>query len=194
MLLDDILPVYDFTEVHSIRIKAQPEIVFRAIKELTPAEISSIMRLLFFLRSLPERVVGREGMTMSSREPMLSYMLKNGFTKLAEQAPREIVFGMVVPGNIGRVWQKSSSLDISSVDAQEFLAFDNPDYICVVANLLVEDADEAGFVTVRTESRSRALSPQALKKFTPYWRIIRPGSGLIRRLWLRGIKRRAERG
>jgi hypothetical protein len=192
MLLDDFLPTYDFTEVHLIQIKANPEVVFRAIKELTLAEISSIVRLLFFLRSLPEKAAGRKGMTTDSREPLLPWMLRNGFTQLTEQSPREIVFGTVVPGNIGRVWQKSSSLDIPPVDAQEFLTFNHPDYICVVANLLVEDADKAGCVTVRTESRSRALSSQARKNFTPYWRIIRPFSGLIRRLWLRGIRRRAE--
>jgi hypothetical protein len=57
----------------------------------------------------------------------------------------------------------------------------------------VEDAAEPGFVIIRTESRTRALSRQSCRIFTPYWRIIRPFSGLIRRLWLRGIQRRAER-
>jgi hypothetical protein len=194
MLLDDFLPDYDFTEVHSIRIKADAETAFRAVMEITPTEISGIMRLLFFLRSLPERAVGRQGMTMNNSEPLLSYMLKNGFTKIAENEPYEVVFGMIAPGNIGRVWKKSSDLEIVAADVREFFALDNPDYIQVVANLLVEDARKPGFVIVRTESRSRALSPQARKNFTPYWRVIRPFSGLIRMVWLRGIKRRAERG
>ena len=53
MLLDDFLPGFDFTEVHSTSVNAAPETVFRAALEVTPAEISSVMRLLFFLRSLP---------------------------------------------------------------------------------------------------------------------------------------------
>ncbi|MFC2013527.1 hypothetical protein ACFLU8_01385 [Chloroflexota bacterium] len=192
MLLDDFLPTYDFTEVHSIPIKASPEVVFRAIKELTLAEISSIVRLLFFIRSLPEKAVGRNGLAMNIREPLLSNMLKIGFLTLAEQPPHEFVFGIIVPGNIGRFWHKASSLDISLTDIHGFLAFNHPDYVCVVVNFLVEDADEAGFITVRTESRSRALSSKARKNFTPYWRIIRPFGGLIRRLWLQGIKNRSE--
>jgi hypothetical protein len=32
----------------------------------------------------------------------------------------------------------------------------------------------------------------AHRTFAVYWRIIRPGSGIIRRSWLEAIKRRAE--
>ncbi|MFC1983388.1 hypothetical protein ACFLV5_06390, partial [Chloroflexota bacterium] len=95
MLLDDFLPMYDFTEVHSIRIKARPEVVFRAIEELTLAEISSIVRLLFFIRSLPEKAVGRNGLNMNIRAPLLSSMLKIGFMILAKQPPHEFVFGII---------------------------------------------------------------------------------------------------
>ena len=193
MLLDKYMPKWDFTEVHSIRVNGDPETVYDAVMETTLAEISSIMRLLLFLRELPEKAVGRKTTAMDNQEPMLSSMLNNGFTKLAEKKPFEVVFGLLVPGNTGRVWQKSSGKEITAADAEEFFAFENPDYIRVVANIIVEDTDKLDLVTVSTESRSLALSRQALKHFTPYWRIIRPFSGLIRRLWLRGIKRHAER-
>jgi len=123
MLLDDLLSGYDFTEVHTIQIKASSEVAFRAVMEITPAEISGIMRLLLYLRSLPEKAAGRDFLTMDNREPVLVSMLKNGFIKLAENAPHEFVFGMIVPGNIGRVWLKSSGQNIFPADAREFLAF-----------------------------------------------------------------------
>jgi hypothetical protein len=189
MLIDNIMPSYDFTEVHSVRIRASSETAYRAILEVTPAEISGIVRLLFFLRELPEKMAGRKCFEMNSRRPLLAA----GFTKLVEQKPREMVLGLIVPGNIGRIWQKSSRLDDLAADDREFLAFNHPDYLKVVMNMLVEDTSEPGVVVVRTESRTRALSPEARKHFTPYWRVIRPFSGLIRRLWLKGIKRRAER-
>jgi hypothetical protein len=192
MLLDKYIPKWDFTEVHSIRIKADPATVYDAIMETTVAEISGIMRLLFFLRSLPEEAVGRKSMNMAGNEPILSQILEDGFTKLAEEKPREIVFGLIVPGTIGRVWQKSSNPEVPVSDSKEFSDFKHPGYLKVVANLLAEDTGKPGFITVRTESRIQALSKQSLKQFTPYWRIIRPFSGLIRRLWLRGIKRHAE--
>lgn len=50
------------------------------------------------------------------------------------------------------------------------------------------------FTKVRHETRVYAPDPSARKKFAAYWRIIYPGAALIRRTWLRSIKRRAENG
>jgi hypothetical protein len=133
-------------------------------------------------------------MPFNKKEPLLDGMFKKGFTVLAEQSPREVVFGMVVPGSIGRVWKKSSSLSPVFQNANDFLTFRNPDYLKVVANFFIEEASTPGFVVISTESRTMALSPQARHNFRPYWRLIRPFSGLIRRLMLQGIKRRVEKG
>lgn len=43
-----------------------------------------------------------------------------------------------------------------------------------------------------TETRVFASTDAARRVFTVYWRIIRPGSGIIRRSWLEAIKQRAE--
>ncbi|HEX7678173.1 MAG TPA: hypothetical protein VF713_08625 [Thermoanaerobaculia bacterium] len=43
-----------------------------------------------------------------------------------------------------------------------------------------------------TETRVFASTDAARRIFTVYWRIIRPGSGIIRRSWLEAIKQRAE--
>jgi hypothetical protein len=45
---------------------------------------------------------------------------------------------------------------------------------------------------VTTETRVFAQTDSGARKFAVYWRIIRPGSGIIRRSWLEAIKRRAE--
>jgi len=45
---------------------------------------------------------------------------------------------------------------------------------------------------VTTETRVFARTEGARRKFAIYWRLIRPGSGIIRRSWLEAIKRRAE--
>jgi hypothetical protein len=45
---------------------------------------------------------------------------------------------------------------------------------------------------VTTETRVFAGTDAARRKFAIYWRLIRPGSGIIRRSWLEAIKRRAE--
>ncbi len=59
-------------------------------------------------------------------------------------------------------------------------------------NFLVQD-DGAGASIVRTETRVYATDAPSEVQFARYWRVIYPGSALIRRMWLRGIKYRAER-
>jgi hypothetical protein len=195
MLLDKYLPKWDFTEVHTIKVKATPDAAYRALLEVTMPELSGIVSLLFYLRTLPEKMAGRRGnwLNSESNKPMMGQMLENGFVKIEEQAPQEIVFGMIVPGAIGRVWKKSSNLDVTPEDAPQLLAFKDPEYLWVIANFMVKATDKPGTVILYTESRTKGLSPKATKSFSPYWAFIRPWSGLIRRLWLRAIKRRAER-
>ena len=43
-----------------------------------------------------------------------------------------------------------------------------------------------------TETRIFATDDVALGRFTAYWRIIFPGSAILRMTWLRAIKARAE--
>ena len=49
-----------------------------------------------------------------------------------------------------------------------------------------------GVVLLTTETRVFATDPSARRRFAVYWRVIYPGSALIRRSWLDAIKRRAE--
>ena len=198
MLLDKYMPEYDFTEVHTVKINSSAEAAYKAMQNTTLKEIHWFVRLLFNLRALPEKLAGRKENPLSSvalpdDKSLLDQMLNNNFIKIEEQAQREIVFGLVVPGSIGRVWKESSGQILKFPDAATFLAFNNPDFLHVIANFSINDAPEPGYVVVRTESRTRGLSEKARRKFRPYWLIIRPWSGLIRRLWLKAIKRRAEK-
>jgi hypothetical protein len=58
-------------------------------------------------------------------------------------------------------------------------------------NFLIEP-DRAGGTLVSTETRVYASTVSARRVFSVYWRVILPGSALIRQMWLRAIKRRAE--
>jgi hypothetical protein len=188
MLLDDFLPVYHFTELHSITINAPPDAVYRAVKEVTPAELSWMFHLLFGIRSLPVRLKGQKRLGFSAPQPLLAQMLDGGFVLLADEPQREIVFGL-----IGQFWTLSGSGEVSLANAQDFVQFERPDYGKVAANFYVSQADSHGNVRVSTESRTYTPDPQARKKFGWYWRVIYPGSAYIRVLMLKAIKRRAER-
>jgi hypothetical protein len=195
VLLDKYLPKYDFTEVHTVKIRATPEAAYKAMMEVTLPEMTGIVKFLFDLRAIPEKIVGRKrkALGFDKDKPVINQMLGNGFVKIEEKEPQEIVFGLIVPGAIGRVWKKSSGQNVIPKNADEFFAFKDPDYLWVVANFMVEEFSNPGTVILSTESRTMALSRQAHKSFAGYWFMIRPWSGLIRRLMLRGAKRRAER-
>jgi len=45
-----------------------------------------------------------------------------------------------------------------------------------------------------TETRVHTTDAGARRRFAVYWRLIHPGSDIIRRMWLQAIRRRAEEG
>ena len=58
-------------------------------------------------------------------------------------------------------------------------------------NFRLEDAGN-GETLLTTETRVYATDDSARKRFAAYWRVIYPGSALIRVMWLRAIRDRAE--
>ncbi len=193
MLLDDYLPAFDFNEVHRITIQASPERIFCSIKELSTSEWSPLINWMFALRSFPERLFGKNWTQFSGDRPLLEQMLEDTFVLLAETPERELVLGLLIPATIGQFWKTSNGIPSRLSNAQEFADFGQPGYAKVAFNFVVGEGVGTDGVTVTTETRIHALSPATRKSFAVYWRVIGPGSALIRRLWLKAIKRRAER-
>jgi hypothetical protein len=191
MLIERFFPTYDFHEVHRLAIVATPERVFQAIKEVTVGEVAWL-GTLFGLRALPALLVGRTGRRAGkddvSRKPLLVQMLNRGFVLLEEKPNQELVVGTI--GQFWKLLPGSAALRIAT--ASEFLAFDQPGYARAVMNFQLEERADGKGVMLTTETR--ILSPDAVtrRKFARYWLLIYPGSALIRRMWLRAIKRRAE--
>jgi hypothetical protein len=188
MLLDKYLPVYDFNEVHGVTIRTTPEKAFAAIKELKSAELSPMAFWLMSIRELPARLTGKSFPQIGNSQPFLEELFEDDFIFLEEAPNQEIVFGLV-----GQFWELTGGQNPQIDSPQEFLAFDQPDFAKVAANLAVTDLGN-GTVRCSTETRIRATHPATLKKFALYWRIISLGSGFIRILWLKAIQRKAERG
>jgi len=191
MLLDDYMPHYQFNEVHSLRVHAPIERVYRAFQELTAGELSPLVGVMLALRDLPARISsqGKQGIQETpSATPFLAQMQENGFLILAEKPPEEIVFGL-----IGQFWKLDGGAEVKLTHPEEFTRFNKPDFAKTAANfLLVQESD--GSVRVSTETRVETPTPEVHRKFGLYWRVIALGSGLIRVLWLQAVKRRAEKG
>ena len=182
--LDEFLPDYDFNEVHSTRISAQPEAVLAAVRALTPREVR-LVGALMAVRTLPA-ILARRSRPRGNRgldKPLLDGLRHRGFAMLSER-PDEVVLGA-----IGRFWKAEG--EILRVGSEDFVTFDEPGFAKAVVNFHVQAV--SGRTVVTTETRIRGTDEDARRKFRRYWRIVMPGSALIRRAWLRAIRKRAER-
>ncbi len=182
-MLDDFVPAYQFAEFHTVRIKAPRERVFAAIRDVTANEITLFRTLTWirrFGRSGPESILNA-----SPDKPLLDVALRTGFMKLAEEPDREIVVGTLVGAPKGTRLKKDPTPD-------DFKALHAPGFALAALNFRLEDAAHRETV-LTTETRVYATDALTRKKFGAYWRVIYPGSALIRVMWLRAIRKRAER-
>ncbi len=181
--LDDFVPAYQFSELHSIRINAPRQKVFKAIQEVSADEIFLFRTLTWIRRG------GRSGpesiLSAPPGKPLLEVALRTSFMKLAEEPDREIVLGTLVAAPKGTRLKKDPT-------PEDFKALHAPGFALAAMNFRMEDAG-TGDVLLTTETRVHATDASVLKRFGAYWRVIYPGSALIRVMWLRAIKQRAEK-
>lgn len=168
MLLDHYLPHCDFYERHTTLTRATPERAYAAIRTADLSR-SVIVKVLLFLRGM-------------RRKSVLSF-LGNGFHLLEDDPPREIVIGLQGP-----FWKPTCRLD--DVTPETFRTPVRPGVARAAWNFLIEPAGD----TTRITTETRVLcADDARTKFRLYWMVVRPFSGLIRRVMLRRIRAEAER-
>ena len=161
--LDEVLPAYDFDEVHSIEVAAEPEAAVAAFLA-TPAAADRFVGGLFRLRGLR---------TGGSIEESLTRM---GFAFL-HRAPTEVVLG-----GAGRLSAEGGVHPFTEARTGDVrMAID------VRATRLGD-----GRCALTTETRVSATDARSRRLFRWYWRVVRPFSGLIRRRWLRAARDHAE--
>ena len=181
--LDGSLPDPDVRDVHSIRIQAPRDEVFRAAKEVTPAEMP-LMRSLMSIRLAPAVLLRRPRPRLDASRPLLDVLQGAGFRVLAEEPGREIVIGL-----IDQPWRVAGGRPVAFGTAGEFERFDLPGYARIATTLLVQGELPTRLVT---ETRVKATDESARRRFRRYWFLIRVGSAVVRRSWLGAIRRRAE--
>ena len=165
-VLDEIIGRWDFRERHVIRVDASAERIFAAVRETALAEMP-LARLLFRLRGMP-----------SADATVFELMRRSGFVLAGEEPARELVLAAV-----GRPWKLRGDMR-PDVDVR---TFDEPGWARMALNFRLDGR------VLATETRVALTDAASRRAFARYWLVIRPFSGLIRRVWLRAIKRRAER-
>lgn len=176
--LDEFLPVWHFRERHSITVDAPPQLVYRELKEVRAEEITFFQTLTWIRRggrALPESILNAR-----SQRPLLEIATQSGFIYLAEDAPKEIVIGTAV------VCPRGHNTELTPELFKSALA---PGFVLGAFNFVVSPTGK-GTSIVTTETRVFATSDRARRRFA-VWFLIHPGSAIIRRMWLRAVRRRA---
>lgn len=177
--LDEVIPAWQFNELHTIRIDAPPERVYAAVKAVRADEIALFNLLTWirrFGRPLPESILNA-----GTSKPLLDVATQSGFIWLADDPPHELVIGTLINAPRGARQQLSPDF---------FRRRLPPGFTLAAMNFAVR-ADGKGGSLVSTETRVYANSASSRKQFAVYWRVIYPGSAIIRRMWLRAIARRS---
>jgi len=179
--LDEYMPRYQFSERHSIRVNVPPTVAFQAVQRVTADEIR-FFRTLTWIRRF-----GRKGpesiLTSPEHMPLLEVATRTTFMQLALEPPAELVVGTLV----AKPAPESKRPRIPS----EFVALALPGFAKAAMNFRVEPDGRGGSV-ISTETRVFATDDAARRRFGVYWRIILPGSALIRNGWLAAIERRTD--
>jgi hypothetical protein len=183
--LDSIVPAYQFVEHHEIRVQASPARVHEVVWTVTAGEIG-LFQALTWIRSprLPWGCTEQESiLNVPAKKSILEVATSSGFMLLADEPGREVVVGMlvIVPSRSRTVIETP----------QDFADLEEPGFAKAVMNFRMED-EGGGWTRLTTETRIYATDDSARRRFAAYWRLIYPGSALIRRTWLRAIRDRAE--
>ena len=180
--IDEFSPVWQFHEVHTLRVAAPPARVFEAIMKVRADEIRLFHTLTWIRRG--GRPAPTSLLNAGSTESIIDVATRTGFVRLADDAPQELVIGtgLVAPaGTRGRLTPDVFQRTLP------------PGFALATMNFRVTP-DGLGASVVSTETRVFANSPEARRRFAVYWRLIYPGSAIIRRMWLGAIERRALTG
>jgi hypothetical protein len=178
--IDRYVPKPDFRERHLLPVLAPPARLLAAAAAYRP-EDDPFFRRMIGVREWPMRLgrslLRREG------EPPPPFGIDN-FT-LLERDDTEIVYGLA-----GRFWAWDYGL-LPVDDAAHFRALCEAGSAKLALNFAVEQASDGGAI-LSTETRIACVDQSARRAFTPYWYLIRPVSGLIRRRILGAIRDASE--
>lgn len=172
-LAERILPNYQFVETHSRILAADAASTLDAVQRVAPADDPWARRFMA-LRELPGRL---SGALPGNRPPFGMH----SFTPLARDGDSELTLGLA-----GAFWRADFGLrEIGGLE--DFMALNEPGVARLLLSFHCETVAEG--VCLSTQTRVHCPDAGTRWRFAPYWYLIRPVSGLIRRRMLRQVER-----
>lgn len=171
----EALPRSRFSERHSLDVDAAPEQVWAALTEVRWSDLR-ITTPLAVIRSL-----GR------TREIGEARLLDQGPVRLLRTDPP----WYAAAASIGRPWQVRPEPGPEASDLRDVGEFDEPGWLKYGWDFTIK-ALPGGGTRITTTTLCEPTDETARRRFWPYWALIRPFSGLIRRDMLHAIGRQAR--
>lgn len=162
-------------------LAAPPERVWDLVRHGDLA-LSPLVRALFAVRTLPERLAGKPALASLLIDDIRSTPERPGFSLLLDDPPH----GFAV-GAIGKVWHADIPF-VYARNAADFAAFSEEDFVKVAWCIRVLRLGEQDS-RVELEVRVDATDERAWHKFERYFRLIGPGSHFIRRTLFASLAR-----
>jgi hypothetical protein len=182
-LLDRYLPEWDVRDRHEGTVRAERVRAYQALRSLD-LERPLVVRALFFLRTLPERMRG--GVAPRRPRPFLESALEAGWRILEEDEGRELVMGAVT-----RPWEPI--VRFRGLSGPEFTAFSERGWAKIAWSIAAEEAD-AGRTRLAIETRVLTTDPASRRRFRRYWGFFGLGIRLIRVVALGEVRRMLRAG
>ncbi|GAA4487292.1 hypothetical protein GCM10023157_33840 [Gluconacetobacter asukensis] len=169
-----LMPHADFRERHRILIHAPPSVIMAEVEKFRIRD-DPVARRALWLRELPGRLLHK------ARRKTFDL---DDFTCLEKPDPLTLAYGLV-----GAFWEADYGL--AACDSPAAFTNNRDRGVCklLLTFTVTPVSDETSYLT--TETLVSCPSPEARRRFAPYWYLIRPVSGLLRRRLLRIIRTRA---
>jgi len=184
--IDGLIPDFAFNEFHEVSINASPEKVKQTIL-VTGVKDIPIARLLMKIRGIADEDVDLNDRASNNR--IGSDTVSTPDFNFFVVAPDEWITVMILKSVIiTNNENKPAPPEISTLE--QFTLFNEPGYIKVAVNFRFISTDNQKTI-LTTETRNQGITPNDNRTFGYYWKIIYPGSAIIRRVWLDTLKKKA---
>jgi hypothetical protein len=176
------LPAFSFNEFHEVRINASPEKVKQVLQNTGVKDIP-VARLLMKVRGIAGDDVDLSN--RASNNIVSSNTVSTPDFNFFVVAPDEWITVMILKSVIiTNGANKPAPPEISALE--QFMSFNEPGYVKVAVNFrFISNNNRETILT--TETRNIGVTCNDNRIFGYYWRIIYPGSAIIRRVWLNSI-------